>query len=303
MPKMIKLSAGVVAAALVGGLLGVQHARADVTPIPVNSTGSCSAGWYVNDDGDENTRKPVQTEDGLKFSGNQLAHHAPEQNITLNNLHPGTFQATPAPSLTDFFSVEIANPDGTGYATLRYDAGEDTWSIGGAIAPAYTGHESNPENFVGKATKWGVIQQTAHVLSFGVGYVRTPATGTETTVKSVTFAGKTYDLTCKPAPFVPSVLKVAAKCRYSKADKRELWTVSNVSGGRSRDFWSWIKSPNPHPGQRPDGWLYLGKHTVAAGKTFNLTTGWGGTLSVHWYDGQGVEKSAWGSSNSKVTCK
>lgn len=292
--------------AVVFGLVwgGATIAHADPTPhIPVNASGSCSPGWYVNDDGDENTRKPVQTEDGLKFSGNQLAHHTPvPATIYVRNLHPGTFVATPAPSLSSFFSVEILNPDNTGYATLRYDTADDKWNIGGTSTK-----ETNPLDLIGKQTRNGTtIQYDAKVVSFGIGYVANPATGTETTVKSVTFAGRAYDMTCKPAPSVPSVLTAKAKCRVSKTDKRELWTISNVSGGRDRQFWAWVWSPNPHPGQRGDGWYHLpnghGSYTVKAGKSLDITSGWGGTLSVKYYDGKGNLKALRATSNHKVTC-
>lgn len=171
----------------------LASAQADA---PTKAIEGChSDEWYVNDDGDENTRKPTQTEDGLKFVGNQLAHHKPEQTITLNNLHPGTYEASPAPSLSSFFSVEVRDETTGGYATLRYDADEKVWVLGGT-----SNKQADPEKFVGVTTKWGELTQQTKVVSFGIGYVRTPADGTETTVTSVTFAGRTYDLTCKPEP-------------------------------------------------------------------------------------------------------
>lgn len=143
--------------------------------------------WAPNED--EQDRRPTPTVDGLQFEGNQLVHHPVA--MDLKDVHPGTYAAAPAPSLDDFFSIEVySTADPHGYATLRYNAtgphvGE--WNIGGtdyydtdAVRLA-TGHN-----------------RSTNVVSFGVGYVATPATGTRTVVSSVTFHGVTYPLTCKP---------------------------------------------------------------------------------------------------------
>lgn len=191
--------------ALFGALFLAFAAPASATDAGVPVNAHCSTGWYVNDDGDENTRAPDVVDGGLEFSGKQLVHHAAEQIITLNNLNPGSYVSSPMPSLSDFFSVEIANPDGSAYATLRYDPAEGKWNIGGADPikhpGAYTAHESNPVNFVGKTDNYGVIAQNAKVISFGVGYVKTPSDGADTVVSSVTFAGHKYPLTgCSATP-------------------------------------------------------------------------------------------------------
>lgn len=194
MPKGI-LRYALAGALTLAVLVPIGSAWADT---PTKAIEGChSDEWYVNDDGDETGRMPTQTEDGLKFVGGQLVHHKPvPATIYVRNLTPGTYEATPAPSLSSFFSVEIANPDGSGYATLRYDTADDKWNIGGTSV-----REANPLNLIGKKTRNGdEIEFDAKVLSFGVGYVRNPANGTETTVTSVTFAGRTYDLTCKPEP-------------------------------------------------------------------------------------------------------
>lgn len=157
--------------------------------IPVVS--DCLQGWYVNPDeggADENQgdRRPTSTEDGLVFVGNQLVHHSPGADILLGDLKPGTFVADPAPSLETFFSVEVGGP---GYATLRWSPTRNMWNVGGTDI-----WNADPSTFVGTKN----LSAESHVLSFGVGYVNTPNNGTETTVSSVTFAGNTYDLTCKP---------------------------------------------------------------------------------------------------------
>jgi hypothetical protein len=190
--------------------------------------------WYVNDDGDETSRMPTQTEDGLKFVGGQLVHHKPvPATVYVRNLHPGTYEATPAPSLSSFFSVEMANPDGSGYATLRYDTADDKWNIGGTSIK-----EANPLNLIGKKTRNGdEIQFDAKVLSFGVGYVRNPANGTETTVTSVTFADKTYVLTCEPEPSTSPSPSSDAPCGRS---------LTSSAARRSAASTSWRSGDRPH---------------------------------------------------------
>lgn len=196
--RIIPAIAVALATAITGGVY-VQAAQADT---PTRQIEGCHSNeWYVNDDGDETARIPEQTDDGLKFVGTQLVHHKPvPEKILLRNLRPGTYEASPEPSLTSFFSVEVANVDGSAYTTLRYDRAEGKWYIGGPRGDAYKGHEADAGAFVGKKNNYGTMDETAHVLSFGVGYTRSPADGTATTVTSVKFAGNTYDLTCKAKP-------------------------------------------------------------------------------------------------------
>lgn len=159
---------------------------------------TCLPGWYVNPD--EADRIPDYSDAGMTFVGNDLVHHA--TNIPLADLEPGTFDSVPAPSLESFFSVEIINSDGTGYATLRYDT--TGWYIGGPKAGTYDGHETDPANFIGKMSNWGEIADDSTVISFGVGYVNTPNDGTLTLVTSVSFAGQTYSLLCLPPTTEPT---------------------------------------------------------------------------------------------------
>src|SRR5690606_8915053 len=102
------------------------------------------------------------------------------------------------------FSVEIINQTpstgGSGYANLRWDG--SAWCIGGADSSQgqYEGHETDAANFIGKIGRFGPIGPDSTVISFGVGYTNTPPGTVTTIVSSVTFAGKTYDLACKPQP-------------------------------------------------------------------------------------------------------
>lgn len=164
-------------------------ARANETPVLDFASCSNLKNWSPNED--EQDRRPTPTVDGLQFEGNQLVHHPVA--MDLKDVHPGTYAATPAPSLVDFFSIEVYSPAAPhGYATLRYEAvgpNAGQWNIGGT-------------NFYGTDAVQLVLDhdRSTNVVSFGVGYVANPATGTKTIVSSVTFHGVTYPLTCKPAP-------------------------------------------------------------------------------------------------------
>lgn len=178
---------------------GAAHAAtAGATAAPDWTSCPNLKAWYVNED--ETARTPVPGAAGLSFSGDQLVHHA--VSMDLKDVHPGAYAAAPAASLDDFFSIEVANPSApVHYGTLRYEATgahAGTWNIGGTslyspVDP--TGAEL--EKFAADNNR------STNVVSLGVGYVATPATGTETVVSAVTFHGKTYDLTCKPS-VIPS---------------------------------------------------------------------------------------------------
>lgn len=181
---LVALFAAVVLTGLGLTLASPAHAT-DAGP----SWASCKnlANFYDNED--EQQRKPTPAEDGLTFENDQLVHHAVA--MDLKDVKPGAYVASPAPSLDDFFSIEVySTADPHGYATLRYEqtgphAGE--WNIGGTSE-----YNTDP---VKLAKENG---RSTNVVSFGVGYVATPATGSKTVVSSVTFHGVTYDLTCKP---------------------------------------------------------------------------------------------------------
>lgn len=188
-------------AAVFGMLLGAWvfagTATASATaPIAIES---CHEGWYVNHDeggADQNQgdRRPESTEAGFIFVGNQLMHHA--TNLSVDDLEPGAYEADPTPSLDSFFSVEVWGDDG-GYATLRWNTATSKWDM---VTGGQLYSDADPAALV----KMPESHKATTVRSFGVGYVNSPNNGTETLVKSVTFAGTKYDLTCVPVTEEPS---------------------------------------------------------------------------------------------------
>lgn len=191
MTTRFRKATAALAVLVVGVLLlaigGADAARA--TPPPSFETCSNLEGWYVNPD--ETSRRPIATEAGLKFVGNDLVHHATAG--TVEGLAAGTFVAAPAPDQPSFFSVEVRNADGTGYATLRWNTATGKWNM-------VTGG-----SFYENATAAGLVAMTtpaksSALMSFGIGYTNSPPGTVDTVAKSVTFKGKAYDLTCAPAP-------------------------------------------------------------------------------------------------------
>jgi hypothetical protein len=142
--------------------------------------------WYPNED--EQDRAPTPVTAGLKFEGNDLIHHATSGN--LDTLTHGTFAAAPAPDQPSFFSVEVSGADGK-YGTLRWNTQESSWE---ATSQGEQHHDTDPAALADVFP----LHLSHHVVSFGVGYTANPPGTVTTVVSSVTFAGKTYDLTCKP---------------------------------------------------------------------------------------------------------
>lgn len=199
---MIKRILAAATAALFGAL--VLAAPAAATPAPSASAAALCSGWYVNPD--EGDRKPTQLDDGMRFEPADLIHRAAD--LSVADLQPGTYVATPAPDQPSFFSVEVRNPSGA-YGTLRWNPTTSKWSItiGAGTGPdgaatAGTFDNASPVALLaGKVTKWGAFAPaTDTVVSFGVGYTKTPPGTVTTVVKSITFGGKAYALSCKPAP-------------------------------------------------------------------------------------------------------
>ncbi len=170
-------------------------APAGATPAPGTPTFETCAnlkGWYVNPD--ETSRRPTPTADGLKFEKNQLVHHGATGSI--EGLKPGSYTlaaGSASPDQPSFFSVEVRNADGSGYATLRWNSTTDKWNM---VASGQLFEHANPAELVKMTTP----HKSSFLLSFGVGYTNSPP-GTKTAVvKSVTFKGTNYPLTCPPAP-------------------------------------------------------------------------------------------------------
>lgn len=145
-------------------------------------------GWDVNHP-DEDTRKPVATLVGLKFSGNQLIHHA-TTGIDVEHLLPGSFTAHPAPDQDSFFSVEVSGSDG-GYGTLRWNTSTHKWNL-------VTGGSFYENTSAAALVDMPAAHRSHHVVSFGVGYTNSPPGTVTTTVSAVRFQGKWVSLTCFP---------------------------------------------------------------------------------------------------------
>lgn len=196
------------AAAMVAGGILLAAPLAYAEQAPDLTVSACLPGWYVNPD--ETDRKPASTEAGLEFAGDDLVHHAAD--LPLADLTPGTFVASVAPDQPSFFSVEVRNTGGA-YGTLRWDTTTEKWVIvigasadGTATAGTFT--DADPTVLLtGKITKWGAFDPaTAKVVSFGVGYTKSPPGTVPTVVTAVTFAGSTYSLACVVTPSTSSVV-------------------------------------------------------------------------------------------------
>lgn len=171
--------------------------RTGNVPAPSFETCANLKGWYVNED--EGDRKPTATVAGLKFSGNDLIHHA-VTGLKMTDLTAGSFTASPAPDQNSFFSVEVRDTTGA-YGTLRWNTATSAWDL---VTNLGAFSHASAADFVGQATKWGELTATAQVVSFGVGYTNTPPGTVDTVVSKVTFGGKGYDLTCKPVIVRPT---------------------------------------------------------------------------------------------------
>jgi len=176
------------------GLLALATPAAAATE---TSTGvSCPgvSGWYVNPD--ETDRKPETSAGGMKFAPADLIHHAAD--VAMVNVKPGSFAlatGSDTPDQPSFFSVEVRDAGTGAYGTLRWDVAAKEWTL---VTNTASYSKAEPIGFIGVETKWGKLTPAARVISFGVGYTKSP-TGTKTvTVKSVTFAGQTRSLVCLP---------------------------------------------------------------------------------------------------------
>lgn len=182
-------AAFIVASAGFAAFPAVAHATGSTTN-PNEIESRCNKGWYVNPDENgsdpkQGDRRPTQTKFGFAFKGNQLMHRA--TSLDVKDLKPGSFKASPAPSLSSFFSVEVRNADGSGYGTLRWNTATSKWDI---VVAGTLYSDADPLKLVTERGK------STHVFSFGVGYVNSPNNGTPTVVREVSFMGQRYGLTC-----------------------------------------------------------------------------------------------------------
>ena len=200
------------------GLIATLFLAAPAAATPAGPTfETCTnlKGWYVNPD--ETDRKPTPTVGGLEFAGDDLIHHA--AGGTVADLAKGTFVASPAPDQPSFFSVEVRNADGTGYATLRWDTTRNKWVM---VTGGQVYENASPAGLVAMTTP----AKSSTLMSFGVGYTKNPPGTVTTVVKSVTFAGKTYDLTCAPAASASSSASASSTASAAPSTSTEATAAS-----------------------------------------------------------------------------
>jgi len=208
---------------VVGGTLVLASPAQAATcckPQPITVCGD-SATWYVNwDEWDKNDsdnqgdRRPLAIRDGLLFYPTDLIHHALDFQIA-PNLVAGIytiFPNSPSPDLPDFFSIEVAEDDGSGYATLRWDE-----SSGGRweVTAKNSGNTETHTNIDPIAVLDSFTPHLSHHgRSFGVGYTNSPAGTVVSLVTSISFMNVVYKLSCSiaasPSP-VPGPTKTVIK--------------------------------------------------------------------------------------------
>jgi hypothetical protein len=212
---------GLLAAGL--ALAGTANATT-VTPAgPSFATCANLAGWYVN--GDEADRKPEATAAGLKFEPADLIHHA-VTGVTVETLTPGDYVAAPAPDQASFFSVEVRDVDGSGYATLRYNRSTHLWNL---VTGGQFYEHANPAILVDMPP----VDRSHQVISFGVGYTKNPPGTVTIVVKSVTFGGKTYELSCAPKPSTSASSSASASASPSSSTSTTPTAGLPVTGART----------------------------------------------------------------------
>jgi LPXTG-motif cell wall-anchored protein len=195
--KILALAAGALAT-LAGALVlaGPAQATGGTTPNgPSFATCPNLTGWYANED--EQGDLPQATVAGLKFEGKDLIHHATSLDFTDFDKTNKSFEATTSGKVV--FKAETSGP----YSTIVINADGKLWST--AFKPEATGGQNLPvakaEDLIGKpdSMKPGKLPYTAasRVVTFGVGYW---VEAGSTVVRSISFHGHKYWLTCHPKP-------------------------------------------------------------------------------------------------------
>lgn len=183
---------GLLAAGLV--TLAAPAVATETPAGPTFATCPNLAGWYVNPD--EADRKPKATVAGLEFGPGDLIHHA-VTGVTVETLTSGDYTASPAPDQNSFFSVEVVNENGSGYATLRYNRSTHLWNL---VTGGQFYEHADPAVLVDMPP----TDRSHRVVSFGVGYTKNPPGSVTTVVSSVAFGGEAYPLTCAPPTTPPT---------------------------------------------------------------------------------------------------
>jgi hypothetical protein len=88
-----------------------------------------------------------------------------------------------------------------------------------------------------------------------------------------------------------SKLTVVTRCRFSKTDKRNVWTIKNAQGDRYRTFNYWLKKGD---GSYVKGFTPV---TLNPGTSTEVVTPTGGVFTARFYDGYGIEKRVYARSN------
>lgn len=91
-----------------------------------------------------------------------------------------------------------------------------------------------------------------------------------------------------------SRLSLANKCRMSATDKRNVWTVKNVQGDRSRTFSYWVRFNGVFSAHF--------SATVSPGGGVEIITPYGGRATVSSWDGYGKNQRLYAWSDRRILC-
>lgn len=185
--KIIALGA-VVAAFVAVALVALSQSASATGDEQQCTIEECNPGWYVNPD-EENLR-PEQKPNGLLFDGPSLIHHAAAGKLA--DLQPGSFTADVTVGVAPLFKVETTAP----YSTLNYVGPGNLW-WSSKIAAGVDGGQGKPQTPEWFTTHTPYTADTV-LLSFGVGYANDA--GNTALVKTITFAGESYDMACPTPP-------------------------------------------------------------------------------------------------------
>jgi hypothetical protein len=216
---------GILGALALAALATVTVAMGPAAATPDLTLGTCNPGWYVNPG--ETDRKPTPGPTGVKFEGNDLIHHGVTGSI--EGLAAGTFTASPAPDQLSFFSVEVRNGNGTGYATLRWNTSTSKWEM-------TTGGTFYENASAAELVKMPEPDRSSFLVSFGVGYTNSPP-GTvatvATVVSAISFKGVSYDMKCVPPASSSSSSASASASSSSKPPSASASATASQSASTS----------------------------------------------------------------------